>query len=217
MKHPCSFSEWSDCFCNNPPTLNTIRRGFTQLLRYCFSNPEHYADNKEYLGCLSYSDDPRESKLSVLATGASDPSNTQNIPGVFISLGDQVQFQRHSINDTVSISRDYARETNSMLATANIQIKCSHKNADISCALADMCMLFLMAAKKHVRKAWGWVRLMDIVSQTEPKLTQQSESDSSNRWYDSTLVIQLIYEYAIDIDTESKRLKEYSLDKSVSL
>ena len=104
-----------------------------------------------------------------------------------------------------------------MLATANIQIKCSHKNADISCALADMCMLFLMAAKKHVRKAWGWVRLMDIVAQTEPKLTQQSESDSSNRWYDSTLVIQLIYEYAIDIDTESKRLKEYSLDKSVSL
>jgi hypothetical protein len=44
-----------------------------------------------------------------------------------------------------------------------VQIRCSHKDADISCAMADMCMLFFMAAIKHINQAWGWVDYIDIV------------------------------------------------------
>lgn len=212
MKTPCSFSEWKDCFCNSAPTLNNIRKGFTQLLKYCFSNTNHYSDNKEYLGCMVYSDDPSESQLSITAKGAYDPSNTQLVPGIQVSLAEGVQFNRQGARNTLAVSKDTARETLALQARANVQIRCSHKDADISCAMADMCMLFFMAAIKHINQAWGWVDYIDIVQQTEPKLNQQSESDSSNKWYDSTLVIQIVYQYSINIDTESKRLKEYTLD-----
>lgn len=217
MKTPCSFKEWRDCFCNTPPTLNNIRKGFTTLARYCFSNPEHYADNADILGCMKYSDEPGESDLSIIAKGAQDPSNTEIIPGIFISLGDTVQYDPYYVGPYVNASFDTARVTSSLMATANIQIKCSHKNADVSCAMADMCMLFFMAAVPHIKNAWSWVSQINIKGQTEPKLQQFSESDTSNKYYDSVLAIQLIYQYSINIDTESKRLKAYTLDNSADV
>lgn len=217
MKTPCSFKEWYNCFCNTPPTLNNIRRGFTMLTRYCFSNPENYADNAEILGCMKYSDQPGEGDLSIIAKGAQDPANTELIPGIFISLSDAVQYAPYYIGPYTSTSSDRARITSSLTATANIQIKCSHKNADVSCAMADMCMLFFMAAIPHIKRAWGWVSQVNIQGQTEPKLQQLSESDTSNKYYDSILAIQLIYQYSINIDTESKRLKAYTLDNSADV
>lgn len=216
MKIPCSFQEWRECFCSKPPNLNTIRGGITTLLKYCFSDSSHYADNEEYLGCLTYSEDPKENKLNITAAGAYDPGNTQLIPGIFVSLMGEVQFSRLGLQNTTSLSRDTARRSESLLATTNVQIKCSHRDADISCAMADTCLLFLFAAIQHMKNAWGWLRHVEIKAQTEPKLAQQSETDTTNKWYDSTLVIQLVYQYSIIVDTESKRLKEYTLDNSVS-
>lgn len=212
MNTPCSFHEWRECFCNKPPTLNNIRRGFTTLLRYCFSDESHYADNKEILGCLTYSDDPKERKLNVEAKGAYDPADTESVPGVMVSLGEGVQFNRIGIHDTRVTSKDFSRVTDTSLATVIITVTCSHKNADVSCGLADMCTLFLTAAKKHIYKSWGWVKQIDIVKQTEPKLEQPSQQDSTAKWYDSTVAIQLIYEYSINIETESKRLKEFTIE-----
>lgn len=217
MKTPCSFKEWRDCFCNTPPTLNNIRKGFTMLARYCFSNPNNYDANKEILGCIKYSDDPKERDITVVAKGAQDPADTQLIPGVFISLQDQVQFQEYYIGPHRDISDDTARITSSLKATANVVIKCSHKNADVSCAMGDMCMLFFMAAMPHIHNAWGWLSEIRIVSQSEPKLQQLSESDTSNKYYDSLLVIQIVYQYSINIDTESKRLKASTLDNNANL
>lgn len=214
MKTPCSFNEWSDCFCNTPPTLNNIRRGFVTLAKYCFSNPDNYSDNKDILGCLKYSDDPKERDITVVAKGAQDPTDTQLVPGVFISLADQVQFTNFYIGDARLRSRDTASRTSSLQATANVAIRCSHKNADICCAMSDMCLLFFMAAIPHIKNAWGWVQQINIVSQSEPKLQQLSESDTSNKYYESVLVIQLIYQYSINIDIESKRLKAYTLDNN---
>lgn len=217
MKTPCSFQEWKECFCNTPPTLGNIRRGFITLARYCFSNPNNYDTNKDLLGCLKYSDDPKESSLSVVTTGAQDPADTQLIPGVFVSLADQIQFSDYYIGPYQRLSDDTARRTNSVSAKANIVLRCSHKNADVSCAMSDMCMMFFMAAIPHIKNTWGWLSQISIVSQSEPKLQQLSESDTSNKYYDSLLVIQIVYQYSINIDTESKRLKASTLDSNTNL
>lgn len=216
MKTPCSFNQWKECFCNTAPTMYNLRRGFITLLRYCFSDPNHYSDNREALGCLVYSDDDKEKTLSVDAKGIYDPSDTNSVPGVSVSMSQGIQFQRIGINDRRVTSRDFSVETDTSLATAQIQITCSHKDADVCCALADMCTLFFTAAKKHIQNAWGWVLQFDIVQQTEPTMKNQSESDSTARWYESVVAIQLIYEYSINIETESKRLKEFSIGSSVS-
>lgn len=206
---PSSLQEWRDCYCAAPPTLNTFRSGFTSLLRYFFSNSNNFAENKEILGCMEYSDDPKESKLKIIAQGASDPANTQNIPGIFISLGEGVDFNFDVLNNQYVSSRDFARETYVTLGTVNLIVKCSDKDADVSCAMADACLLFLTAIRKHLMSSWGWLKQYKIVKQTEPKLQQISE-ESATKWYDSSLVIQIVYQYSIDIDIESKRLKDFS-------
>lgn len=216
MKTPCSFNAWKECFCNTPPNMYNLRRGFVTLLRYCFSDPSHYSGDNGALSCLLYSDDIKEKSLSVEVKGAFNPDETSTVPGVTISFEQGINFQRIGSEDFRVTSSDFARETSSSLATTNIKITCSHKDADISCALADMCVLFLTAAKKHIKNAWGWVLQMDIVQQTEPTMNKQSEQDSTARWYESSVAIQLIYEYSINIETESKRLKEFSIGSSTS-
>lgn len=206
---PVNIAEWSDCYCAAPPTLSSIRGGFTTLLRYFFSNSNNFADNKEILGCMEYSEDPKESKLQINAAGAFDPYDTNNIPGITISLGDGVEFNTPAINPTYISSRDFARETTVSLGTANIQITCRDKNADISCAMADACLLFCTAIRKTLFNTWGWLKEYRIIKQTEPKLNKISE-ESNLQWYDSSLVIQIVYQYSIDIEIESKRLKDFS-------
>lgn len=81
---PASIQEWQNCFCGKLPTMFSIRNAFVQLMRYCFSNPDHYADLKDILGCKVYDPNGSPGSINIYAKGATDPANTDNIPGITI-------------------------------------------------------------------------------------------------------------------------------------
>lgn len=209
-----SIGDWHNCFCESSPSMSTIRGGITALLRYCFSDPSHYADNKDILGCLKYSPDKNAvGNLQILAKGAKDPADTNNVPGIFVSLGDGVSYQFDALSDIHTSSINYSKQTVDTLGTAQVTIKCSAEDADVSCAMCDTCMMFMMGTKPKVMKAWkGWLRDYRVIRQTEPALQSLSGGDSTYKWYDSTLVIQLIYHYSVDTVHESKLLKGFTIE-----
>lgn len=213
-EHITCMEHWRSCFCDTAPSLNTIRRGFVALIRAAFSDVTRL-DSDGFLNCLHYDKEASKRTINISAKGTQNPSDTEHVPGITVSLGDGVNFGLNVINDTMVTSDDTARLTSMTQGTVNITIKCSDYDPDVSCAMADACMLFIMGTKPRVMEVWGWISDYRVVKQTEPIRSQLSGEDTSTPWYDSTLVIQLTYDYAVDIELESKRLKDYSSEITI--
>lgn len=213
---PASIQEWQNCFCGKLPTMFSIRNAFVQLMRYCFSNPDHYADLKDILGCKVYDPNGSPGSINIYAKGATDPANTDNIPGITISMEDGMQYNLPVMQDWKVTSPDFSQTTSYTIGQTKIRIKCEDYDADVCCAMADLCMLFVMGVKLRILQAWGrWIKDIRVVQITEPRMAQVSESDSSVKWYESSVVIDLKFEYAVDTVQESKRLKGFTLNSNI--
>lgn len=211
-----SIQEWQDCFCGKLPTMFAIRNAFVQLLRYCFSDPNHYSDLKDTLGCLAYDPEGSAGSINIYAKGATDPAHTDNIPGITVSLDEGIQYGLQALQDWKVTSPDFSQTTSYTLGQTKVLIKCADYSSDISCAMADLCMLFIMGVKLRILQAWGrWIKDIRVVQITEPKQTQQSETDSSVVWYESSVIVELKFEYAVDTVQESKRLKGFTLNSHI--
>lgn len=205
---PKSIQEWQDCFCGPLPTMSALRSAFVQLLRYCFSDPEHYSDLQQQLGCLTYKPEGGQDSISIFAVGANDPNNTNNIPGILVSFKNGVKYNLPAMRDSVISSDDFSQITSYTLGDTQLILSCSAYDADISCAMADACMLFIMCVKQRILQAWGrWIKDIRVEMLSEPHQKQVSDTDSSVIWYESQLIINIKFEYAVDTVVESKRLK----------
>lgn len=213
---PTSLKEWEACFCGPLPTMSALRQAFVQLLRYCFSDSSHYSDLRQQLGCLTYKPEGGENSISIFAAGASDPSNTNNIPGVLVQFKDGIKYQMQSLQDYRVTSEDFSRTTSYAVGQTQLVLTCSAYDADISCAMADACMLFIMGVKQRILQAWGrWIRDIRVEQLTEPHQKQVSETDSSVVWYESQLAVSINIEYEVDTAQESKRLKGSTINSRI--
>lgn len=204
-----SVEAWHKCFCDAPASMYTIRNGFTQLLRYCFSDSEHYDIYKDALGCLVYN--PDGTGLRVYAAGADDPSDTNNVPAVVLSLGEGISYDIPVINDVVDSDPSHAVFSTHSIGTAIVTVNCKARSADEACMLSDLVAMFITAVKVRVASAWGrWLRDYRLVRQTEPVL-KQTGSESSVVWYESSVAFRLSFGYNVRTVQESKRLKGSSV------
>lgn len=202
----CSVADWQRCFCGSSPSMYTLRNGFLQMLRYCFSDPEHYADNREALECLVYS--PEGGTLQVDAVGAADPAKTDRIPGIVMSFGEGISFEMPTLSDITIEHPDNSVFAIRSIGKATLIVRCMAYEADTSCMLADMVALFLTAVKMRVLESWGgWLKDYRLARQTDPTIKQVTESDSPVTWYESSVAFSITMEYNVGTVQESKRLK----------
>ena len=84
-------------------------------------------------------------------------------------------------------------------------------DADICCAMGDLCAMFLFAMYERLMDTWSWLKVYRLVSQSEPKITSKSDTDTT-KWYESTVTFHLEYDYRVFVGRESKRMKDFSID-----
>lgn len=204
-----SIDAWHRCFCDAPASMYTIRNGFTQLLRYCFSDAEHYDIYKDALACMVYKGDG--TGLKVYAEGASDPNDTNNVPAVVLSLGEGIAYDMPTISDVVDDDPSHAVFRTHSIGTVLVTVNCKSRSADEACMLSDLVAMFITAVKVRVMTSWGgWLRDYRLVRQTEPTL-KQTGSESSVVWYESSVAFRLSFGYNVRTVQESKRLKGSSI------
>lgn len=209
--HCKDWEDWVRCFNGAPPTLNTLRRAFTALLRWAFTKPENMGDLGEALACYSYDDDPNKSGIKISPLSVKDPGDTETFPGIYVSLDDGVKYSKAGMNPEMYISPDMATKFNVMQASTKVVISCRARDADISCSIADLVVMFLFALTERLFSTWGWLRVYDIEAQTEPKLTSKSETDTT-KWYETKVTINVAYDYTVLVSRDSKRLKDYTVE-----
>lgn len=205
------WEDWKRCFNGAPPTLNTLRRAFTALLRWAFTKPDNMGDLGEALACYSYNEDQNKSGIKISPLSVKDPGDTENFPGIYISLPDGVKYSKVGMNTELAMSRDTATKYHVMQASTKVVISCNDRDADISCSIADLVVMFLFALTERLFYTWGWLRGYELETQTEPKLTTKSETDTT-KWYETKVTINITYDYTVLVARDSKRLKDYELD-----
>lgn len=213
--HCKCWADWYRCYNDAPPTLNTLRRAFTALIRWAFTKPENMGGGLgELLKCYTYSSTGK-SKITISPVSVKDPGDTEQVPGIFISLDEGVKYAKPGMNTLLSESEDTATRYHVTQATTKVTITCKDFDADICCTMADVVVMFLFAITERLFRTWRWLRIYDLESQTEPKLTTKSESDTT-KWYESKVTFNIVYDYNVLVTEDSKRLKDYSLEPSGS-
>lgn len=208
------WEEWHRCYKDASPSLNTLRRAFTALLRWAYSDPNKMADYGEALACYAYNPDPDANNIISINPGSTvDPGDTENIPGILVSFDDGITFQQAGMQPYLNESKDTSTTELANLASTTLTVLCRDKDADVCCMMADLCALFLFALTERLFDTWHWLRIYNLAGQTEPKITKGSGEDDT-QWYESKLTIKIEYEYRAFIARESKRLKDFSLDST---
>lgn len=212
FKDCSTIAEWEECYRNSAPTLNSLRGAFTAILRIAFSDPARMNGASEDLGCLLYSDIPGESELYIHASSVKDPGDTEQVPGIIISMGDAgVELDRVSWDTTGSHADDFSSRVVNYMAAANVVITCRHSNADVACMMSDYVLLYMIVMEDKFRESKGWIRDYVVRNQTEPKLTSLSQQSGATTWYESSVTVNIKYEVSAFVARESKRLKDFSL------
>lgn len=205
---PCfpSLKAWCDYCEGAAASLNNIRRAFTLLARTAFANITDSGSYADPLGCRSYSDDPSKSSISIQPASVIDPGDTQNIPGILVSVPGGLAYQRPMLNPNKWLSPDYSITGNVAFGKAKVQFLCRDRDADIACLMSDLLMTVMLAARGPVLKMWHqWLLDYDLSTQTEPEL-KTNPDDATQRWYESSAVIELTLAVGATAHMESKRL-----------
>lgn len=217
VKTCTSLKEWMNCHFSDPPSLSSLRGSFTELTRYFFSNPNNLADFKDALSCRTWSDDPAKRNINIEAGARTDPGDTENVPGITISLSEGINFQRAGLSNQTPQNPDFSSEANVYLATSKVQFVCRDYDANIAGMMADALLMFLVSIEQHLRQTYRWLGIYHPLNQTEPRREKKAtDPEAFEDWYESVLTMELTYTYSTFTAIESKRLKDYSIEAVVS-
>lgn len=206
-----SLEDWETCFVDSPPSLNTLRHAFTTLLQWAYANVVNKDVYSEELGCLVYDTDPTKTQLSISAASVQDPGNTEQVPGIIVSCDQGVQFERPWLSSEGASSPDFSSNERLWIAKVNLKFMCKHYDADVACMMSDFTTMFLAAIEPVLRETFNWILDYKPAAQTEPTLTQKTQTEDATKWYESTVNFELNYRYSVFTARESKRIKDYSL------
>jgi hypothetical protein len=81
--------------------------------------------------------------------------------------------------------------------------------------MADYLVLFLAAIEPRLRETFGWLMDYKPLNQTEPSLTQKAQSDTTTKWYEAVVTMDIAYSYSVFVARESKRLKDFTMEARV--
>lgn len=208
--HCPSLEAWERCYMGAPPTLNTLRRTFTALVRWAFSNAANTDGFADALGCLTWSEG-NDSQITIKPASVNDPGNTEVVPGIIISCGKEgISYSRVGISSVGAESPDTASHYRNRIAKVKMQFVCNAYDADVACYMSDYLMLFLSAMEPKLRETFGWLLDYDPSNQTEPTLTQKVQGDT--KWYESVVVVDIAYVFSVFVSRESKRLKDFTME-----
>lgn len=206
---------WQSCFKDASPNLSTLRRAFTLLARWPFLNQSNMGEFADALGCYVYDPNSPTNKISITAGSTIDPGDSENVPGIVVSLGDNgVTYTHPTLNSTSFMSSDTSVINRTATAEVDLTFLFRDRSSDVCCQMADLMAMFLFAMYDRLFETWRWLAKYELKQQTEPKLTTKGE-DTSNKWYECTLVFSLAYNYTVMVARESKRLKDFTLDTTV--
>lgn len=204
---------WRRCYADASPSLNTLRRTFTALLRWAFANVDNTDGFKEALKCMTWSPNGEESQLQIQPGSVQDPGDTAQVPSIMVSCGQEgVQLKPYAMSPEVRVSPDTSSHQRVWSATVNITIVCRAWDADVACIMSDFVLMFLTAMEPKLRSTFGWLREYKPINQTEPVLASAVQTEDATKWYESKVTMELEYTYSVFVALESKRLKDYSVE-----
>ena len=205
LKDCASTEEWKRCHELDSPGLFTLRNCFTRLLKHLFSDPKHLVAWGKDLEC-------KLDKLHISPGTVIDPGNTNMVPGVLITTGDGINYEKPWINSQWVAEPDYASMRLTHMAKVNMTFVCSDYDPDVVAKISDEVMAALVGLEPLLYDTWNWLKDYKPVQQTSPQLAKKgAEQDSYDNYYESRVIFEVTYEYATETRIESRRMQDFML------
>lgn len=190
------------CLCG-PVTIRSIRRLHVRLLQYHHHDVANYPEQYEHLQCLKYNpEDPANSTLTVANDNIFDPSKTDQFPGVFVGV-EGLATEKNIIGNDLGATEDNAGEHLAKITTFQLGIKHVMQNESQLLELAEMNMALLLAQAPNIRERMG-LRAYEPLGFGKPKIIEAAP----NRYFETTILININYSLSVTAFTESHRLKK---------
>lgn len=205
----CNLTTLIECFKELPPSLNTLRTMFTEVLRFVYSNPSNFADYADDLSCLTYNENPALSKIEIGPATQLDPGNTEHVPSILVSFKTGIQYTPMGMNSVAFYSEDLGTSKIINFGTATCTLIHRHLDGDIACKMSDISVLMFSILRATLPPEVVWLHTLQVSVQTEPKLN--TSQTNSQGYYESNLDIEVVMQLNTEFRPEALRIKGLEL------
>ena len=200
---------YNDCI-DSPLDMVMLRRIFLLLTRVHWGDAENHYQQPNPFDCLVYSDEEKDSRLTVDLTDIYNEDETDNFPGVFVGFEGGFTLSKITQNYEAVASDDGSAEHRIVSWKGRLVIKHVHQSADIAMAMADSTFAYMMALRSSLMSRFP-IRQLDIVGVTDP---QNIKPQNARRFFKVDLVSDVEFTATVSINMESHRIKKWGLKMS---
>lgn len=209
-----SIEEWKRCHEMDSPGISTLRNTFTRLIKHFFNDRKNVIEYGEDLACRISDGDG----LHIAPGSVIDPGNTNMVPGIIITTGDGISLDRPWLMAQVERNPDFATVHNVHLATVNMTFVCYDFDADICAKMSDAVMFAMVSIEPMLLETWPWLKQYRPKQQTSPQLSRKAtDQNAFEDFYESRVIVELLYEYVTVTRRESRRLQDYGIGGEVAV
>lgn len=183
-----------------------LRSIFLLLTRAHFSDPANHGYLEDTIGCFKYSDDPKESTLSVQLSYNYDPEKSSPIPAVYVGMDQGTKFGKLDMDNQSAQFADRSGKEYSKLATAGISFIHLARSMDQALLLAESSAAFFMGIRESLKLQLG-LSSFDVLSLSPPALVQKDPE----RYFRVDLQCALSFNFVVSVNIESHRLKKFAI------
>lgn len=201
-------TEFFDCYFTKPWDWLSLGEMFVGALKVHWENPAHHAPTiaRNALDCLQYA---KEGTPNIL------PSNRLNITtydnfdenapfqGVYVEISD-LMFEKKVVDNYSAVSDDRATTTYSRSCAVNITARHVHREKNVAALMGTSTFVFFDALRAYLKVTRDF-RGFDPQGQSKPRLI---ENDGARHFMVDVAWI-FAFNYRVNIDFESHRLKKY--------
>lgn len=189
----------------------TLRRFFLMLMRAHWSDPDNHGTLSDLLGCMVYSDPPEKSKLPIFLSHDYDPSQGSRIPSIYVAIN-QFRLAKVALGNEAGYNEDNSARTELKRCDAEVRVAHRAMSADQALLMAESGAALLQGVHKDIA---GNLDLLDfqVNGWTDALRREQGET----RYFQVDLTCSVAFNFLVQIETESHRIKKFGLKVNASI
>lgn len=192
---------------SEPLNGSNLRTIFLLLTRAHFSTAKNYGYLEPQLSCVEWNSDTFKSTLAVELSQEYERAKNQNTPAVYVGFDQPFSFKKIDFSDNTGDHTDNSGRVMGVLTTAILSLIHVAPTMDQALLLADSSTSFFLGTRDSLAYKLNLIAF-DPISISPPAMVDKGPE--RNFRVDATF--GLSFNYVINANIESHRLKKFALD-----
>lgn len=180
-----------------------LRRFFLMLMRAHWMDPANHGPLAEPLGCMVYSEDPKKKSLDVRLAHDYEGEAGSSVPAIYVGFNG-FKLGKLFIGDAVGRTGDNSARREGKRVDTVLKVAHRARSADQALLMAESGATLLQGIHKDIMANIPLLAFsVDMWTDAERK------ESGATRYFQVDLVCSLAFNFQVEIDMESHRIKKF--------